>query len=344
MKPSNKQNKTSQKREESLKKRFPPLIGVELSKPCVIVDAHGIILTWYLPRILMDSRQVGTTFLSNYNGESDTCQSKILAATQKLHPMLKSSGSIPKESKGNVPIPKKRKRKMPIPEVPEDKMPITEVLEDKMPIPKFPEDKMPIPKVPDGRTTWRTNPEAFHPGQQIPSGCINISPAWFQQAHEVSAPACRPFNLSGAHFQPEDGPRMPTGRCTFQVSSYLRVARSLVGIKFGSQCDPRGHPSGPLRRWSGDIQLLEKRSEDRAPGCHRQMDFCIQWRFCHHQQKHAGTPGRLFGASLVRPSGHPRQIHQMQFGTSGCRGHSGVRPWHSSWVVGHDAGAFCAQL
>lgn len=32
---------------------------VTLSKPCIIHDMHGVVLTWYLPGILNDSRQVG---------------------------------------------------------------------------------------------------------------------------------------------------------------------------------------------------------------------------------------------------------------------------------------------
>jgi hypothetical protein len=40
----------------------------------------------------------------------------------------------------------------------------------------------------EGHGSWRTNEELFsHGSDQSPPGCINFSPAWFQQAHEVSA-------------------------------------------------------------------------------------------------------------------------------------------------------------
>lgn len=32
---------------------------------------------------------------------------------------------------------------------------------------------------------WRNDPENYYTGE-LPSGSINISPAWFQQGHEVS--------------------------------------------------------------------------------------------------------------------------------------------------------------
>jgi hypothetical protein len=35
-------------------------------------------------------------------------------------------------------------------------------------------------------TSWRDDPEAFPPETEGPSGLINISPAWFEQGHEVS--------------------------------------------------------------------------------------------------------------------------------------------------------------
>jgi hypothetical protein len=55
----NTQSKASLAREASLLKNFPPLNGVTASTPCIIVDMQGIIVTWYLPGILNDFRQVG---------------------------------------------------------------------------------------------------------------------------------------------------------------------------------------------------------------------------------------------------------------------------------------------
>jgi len=46
-------------KEASLQWRYPLLNGFMASNPCIMVDMQGIILTWYLPGILSDSRQVG---------------------------------------------------------------------------------------------------------------------------------------------------------------------------------------------------------------------------------------------------------------------------------------------
>ena len=155
-KASNKETKASQKRERSLRKRYPPLNGVEVSKPCIIVDMHGVILAWYLPGILKNSRQVGMLNLSNHGSKPDTFQSEIMAATEKLYPMLE----------------KKRKK------------------------------KSKCGTSTNTGASWRTDPKLFHSGTQAPKGSINISPAWFQQAHEVSVSACGPSIIrSAAHFK-----------------------------------------------------------------------------------------------------------------------------------------------
>jgi hypothetical protein len=39
-------------------------------------------------------------------------------------------------------------------------------------------------------TSWRTDPKYFSSGTPSPEGWIDISPAWFQQAHEVGVSAC----------------------------------------------------------------------------------------------------------------------------------------------------------
>jgi hypothetical protein len=49
--------------------------------------------------------------------------------------------------------------------------------------------------------SWRTDPRYFHSGTLALQGTINISPAWFQQAHEVSVSACGPSIRSVAHFK-----------------------------------------------------------------------------------------------------------------------------------------------
>ena len=131
----NRATKAAQASEDSLKTRYPPQTNsaAELpkSRPCIIVDMQGIILAWYLPGILRDSRQVSLFTSSDrrifikYN----VCQSEMMAATANLHPLLgkRQSGA-----------------------------------------------------------SWRSDPGNFPSGAKGVHGSVNISPAWFQQGHEVS--------------------------------------------------------------------------------------------------------------------------------------------------------------
>jgi hypothetical protein len=127
--------KASLEREASQKSEYPPLNGVEASRPCIVVDMQGIVLAWYLPGILNDSRQVGLFTLANHGSKPDGYyQSEILTATEKLYPLLRK-------------------------------------------------------KAPKCSTSWRVDPKNFRPGTEAPEGSVSISPAWFQQAHEVSVSA-----------------------------------------------------------------------------------------------------------------------------------------------------------
>lgn len=121
----------SQAIEASLRRRYPPLNGVTASTPCIIVDMQGIILAWYLPGILTDSRQASFVRPFNRSRRPDTIQDAMLAAREKLRPLIKTSSS---------------------------------------------------------NSSWRNNEKNFHSGEDI-QGSVNLSPAWFQQAHDVSASA-----------------------------------------------------------------------------------------------------------------------------------------------------------
>jgi hypothetical protein len=51
---------------DSLRRRYPPLMDTGVAiRPCIIVDVHGVILAWYLPGILSNSRQVGLLFIGS---------------------------------------------------------------------------------------------------------------------------------------------------------------------------------------------------------------------------------------------------------------------------------------
>ena len=50
----------------SLRKQYPPVEDTAVkTRPCIIVDLHGVILAWYLPGILSNSRQVGLLFIGS---------------------------------------------------------------------------------------------------------------------------------------------------------------------------------------------------------------------------------------------------------------------------------------
>lgn len=95
--------------EASLKRRYPPgddsAAELPISRPCVIVDMQGIILTWYLPGILKDSRQVSrfTSTLSDRCIKRGAFQSEMMAATEKLHSLLgkRQSGAPWRVDPGN---------------------------------------------------------------------------------------------------------------------------------------------------------------------------------------------------------------------------------------------------
>ena len=82
--------KAGKEKEASLKQRFVPLDGVVASTPCIIIDAQGIIMAWYLPKILSDSRQVGL-LPSNRIERPNASQNAMLMARQKLRPLLDAS-------------------------------------------------------------------------------------------------------------------------------------------------------------------------------------------------------------------------------------------------------------
>ncbi|KAH9012162.1 hypothetical protein EDB85DRAFT_2159236 [Lactarius pseudohatsudake] len=62
-------------KEASMRRQYPPrndsAADIPISRPCIVVDMQGVILAWHLPGILSDSRQ-----------------SEMMAATEKLHPLL----------------------------------------------------------------------------------------------------------------------------------------------------------------------------------------------------------------------------------------------------------------
>ena len=94
----NPESETSKKKEAARRRRYPPeKKTVTVSMPCVVVDMHGIILTWYLPGILTKIRQACLFSLSDGSDrsrKSDVSQNAMLTAREKLGSLL----NIPRNS------------------------------------------------------------------------------------------------------------------------------------------------------------------------------------------------------------------------------------------------------
>jgi hypothetical protein len=67
--PTNSGATAVQKSEDRIRNQYPPeetsAAKVSISIPCIIVDIQGIILAWYLPRILKSSQQVDLSTFPN---------------------------------------------------------------------------------------------------------------------------------------------------------------------------------------------------------------------------------------------------------------------------------------
>jgi hypothetical protein len=87
---------TAKDSEASIRRSYPPwsdltAAGLTISSPCVVVDMDNVILAWYLPGALSDSRQVNQliclisaaylTFLTSFQGA-------MMVATKKLYLLL----------------------------------------------------------------------------------------------------------------------------------------------------------------------------------------------------------------------------------------------------------------
>jgi hypothetical protein len=92
-------SETSKKKEARRQRRYPPEKNkATVSMPCVVVDMHGIIVTWYLPGILTKFRQAGLFTQSDGSDrsrKSDVFQNAMLTAREKLGPLL----NIPQNSR-----------------------------------------------------------------------------------------------------------------------------------------------------------------------------------------------------------------------------------------------------
>lgn len=130
---------------------------------------------------------------------------------------------------------------------------------------------------------WRYDPKLYHSDHRtsLNFGAVNLSPAWFELGHEVSASACKTFYPLTAHSEREVDARIPTGCQDFRIQGCFVLARFHRGIKFDFECDLGGDSSGTIRSGSGDPQAPEEFSRDPPSGCAQPVDIRIQRGCCN---------------------------------------------------------------
>jgi hypothetical protein len=72
--------------------------------------------------------------------------------------------------------------------------------------------------------TWRDDLKNFHLGEDGPLGSVNLSPAWFQQGHDVSASVHKIY-FSAAYSELGNGATTPTGFCKLRFACCIGLAR-----------------------------------------------------------------------------------------------------------------------
>jgi len=93
-------------------------------------------------------------------------------------------------------------------------------------------------------SSWRNDSTHFLSGAG-PQGTVDLSPAWFQQARDVSASVHELYSLE-AHFESENHTRIPTGFCELQKSRCIGLARLHLRIQCSCECNPGGNPPQTL--------------------------------------------------------------------------------------------------
>lgn len=96
---------------------------------------------------------------------------------------------------------------------------------------------------PQTGTSWRDALNYFHSGQHL-EGVVNISPAWFQQCHDVSALVSKlyslPYSKSGGV------PTIPAAFCKYQVVCRIGLARCHLRIQWNFERNTGGNPPEAL--------------------------------------------------------------------------------------------------
>src|SRR5580698_30725 len=121
----------------------------------------------------------------------------------------------------------------------------------------------PLLKLPQSGTgrSWRDELEIFRAGGEGPLGSVNLSPAWFQQGHDVGASENR-FYFLAAHYELGNRAGIPTHLCELQFSCCIGLAKYHLGIQCSFKCNPGSNSSKALRCRMADSQAPERYFRD----------------------------------------------------------------------------------
>jgi hypothetical protein len=102
----------------------------------------------------------------------------------------------------------------------------------------------PLLKIPPHGSSWRNDRKFYYPGEG-PQGSVNLSPAWFQQGHDVSASSHK-FYISAAHSELGNGARIPACFYKLQGACCTGLAKCHLRIECNFERHPCSYPPQAL--------------------------------------------------------------------------------------------------
>jgi len=107
------------------------------------------------------------------------------------------------------------------------------------------EKLFPLLETSQSGSSWQEDPELYPSGGKGLQGLVNLSPAWFQQAHDVSTSMHTIYFLA-AHSISENIARMPRTLCKLQIAYGIEVARFHPRIQCCFEHNPGCNPPSAL--------------------------------------------------------------------------------------------------
>jgi hypothetical protein len=120
-------------------------------------------------------------------------------------------------------------------------------------------------EIPKTGKSWCNDVKNFCLERKGTLGLVNLSPMWFQKAHNMSILAHKPY--SAAHFESGNVTAMPVGFCKLQISHYRGLAKCHLRIKHNFECNPSSNLPQPLWCRLENYSVPKKDPWDRLLGC-----------------------------------------------------------------------------